>query len=334
MTGKAPLVSLVAPIYNGGPHYAACFESLCTLVYEPGQLEVIIVDDASTDGTREYLQNQTPPGHIRILYPETNLGRSAVRNFGLRQAKGEVIILLDGDMEVKPGFVQAHVAELSKPGRQAVLGEVKPADWLPRSRLNRYLYAYALRGAKQFDMEKPISFQYLLSHNLSLTRSALEGGSPFDESFVHYGGEDTLFAYQVARAFPNGLFYATAPTAKHHHHRTLRQHLHDFRSYGYHNLPRIIERHPELAIPLAADFAWPFPGLHFRRRRRMGLFLFNGLLYGLVRLLMPVTPPPLSNVAIRYLTVGAVVRGLRQSVRENRPAIESGAAGGDDHGKR
>ena len=314
-----PAVSLVAPIFNGGQHYAECFESLCRIDYPRDRLQVIVVDDASTDGTREYLQKQSPPSFVNILYPNKNLGRSGVRNFGLREATGEIIILLDGDMEVQPDFVRVHVEQLSKPGRKALLGSVKPAPWMKRTRLLRYLHEYRGRGARQFDEGGPIGFQYLLTHNLALTRAALEAGGGFDETFVHHGGEDTLFAYAIARAFPNGLYYSTEPAALHHHHRGLGQHLAEAYSYGRHNLPKIVSRHPELATPLAADFAWPFPGRLFRRKRLAGALMFNTALYYFLRALFLITPPPLSSPLIRYLTVGAVVRGLRRHVRGRRP---------------
>ena len=318
MAANLPKVSLVSPVHNGGSHYGVCLEALTKLEYPTGQLEVIIVDDGSTDGTRERLQEQTLPDHFTCLFPPQNLGRSAARNLGLAGATGEVVILLDGDMEVAADFVQAHIAELARPGRQAVLGKVVRAPWVRRNRLQRYLYEYPQRGARQFAPEQPITFQYLLTHNLALTRQALEAGGPFDEAFVHYGGEDTLFAYRVARAYPNGLYYAAAPLARHHHQRTLKQHLADARNYGYHNLPRIVERHPEISVPLAADYAWPLPGPFFRRKRALGTLLFNGLSYGIMRALAPLLPPPISSTAIRYLTVAAVVRGLRRYVRQHQ----------------
>ncbi len=332
MAAALPTVSIVTPIHNGGPHYAVCFQSLADLDYPWQQLEIIIVDDASTDGTREMLRSSVHLDHLRILYPPTNLGRSGVRNLGLADATGDIVILLDGDMQVSPDFIFKHVAELAKPGRVAVLGQVLPAPWVRRTRLQRYLYEYPRRGAGQFGTQSPIGFQYLLTHNLALKRDALKAGGAFDEAFVHYGGEDTLFAYRIARAFPNGLFYATAPTAWHHHSRTLGQHLRFAGDYGYHNLPRIMAQHPEIAVPLAADFAWPLPGPYFRRKRRLGTLLFNRLTVGLMRLLAVIVPVPVSHGVIRFLTVAAVVRGLRQFVRRQRPErvtiVTSGGSGG------
>lgn len=316
-----PTVSVVVSIYNGGEHYATCFRSLCDLHYPTDLLDVHIVDDCSTDGTREFLRRQSPPGFIHRHYPETNLGRTRVCNLGLGYATGEVIILLDGDMEVRPDFVAAQVAELSKPGRAAVVGRVEPAPWLPKSKLNRYLYESPHRGARQFGAGKPIGFQYMIFNNAALSRAALEAGGRFEESFTNYGGKDILFAYRVARAFPNGIYYNAQAVSFHHQHRSLGAYLKLLTSYGRHNLPQIVTRHPEIATPLAADFAWPFPGKYFRRKRTLGRLLFNRLSYLLARALLPFIPVPLSHGLVRFLSVTSVVRGLRRYVKDHRPQI-------------
>jgi glycosyltransferase involved in cell wall biosynthesis len=325
-----PRVSLIAPIHNGGTHYSVCFESLCHLEYPDDLLEIHIIDDCSTDGTREFLQRQSHPDFMRIHYPEANMGRARVRNYGLGHITGEVVILLDGDMEIQPDFVQAHVSELSKPGRKAVIGRVAPAPWLPKSRLNHYLYQSHRRGAKQFGPDKPIGFQYVLTNNLALSREALEVGGEFEESFRYYGGEDTLFGYRLTQKYPNGIFFSEGATARHHHHRTLGQHLNDFGDYGYNNLSQIMHRHPEIAAPLAADFAWPFPGDYFRKRRRTAQYLFNFLTASLARLLLPFTPVPLSDALVRFLVVSSVVRGLRRYVQDHQIEASLPAPPGSD----
>ncbi|MCH8024143.1 MAG: glycosyltransferase family 2 protein [Candidatus Marinimicrobia bacterium] len=318
-----PLVSLITPVYNAGPHYSTCFESLCRLAYPPELLEVLVIDDCSTDGTREYLRRQKPPDFIHRLYPEKNLGRSGARNLGLERAGGSVVIFLDGDMEVQPDFIHRHVEELSRPGREAVIGRVDPAPWLPKSKLNRYLYDYPRRGARQFGPDRPVAFQYLLTHNLSLTRTALEAGGALDEAFTGYGGEDTLFGYRLTGKFPNGLFYCDLPWARHHHHRTIGQQMSDFRHYGAHNLPLLMDRHPEIATPLAADFVWPLAGSYFFRKRLLGRLVFNPFTRALAWLGWGVLPYPASNYPVRFLMVASVIAGLRRYLRGRQPPARS-----------
>jgi glycosyltransferase involved in cell wall biosynthesis len=323
--GPQPFVSIVITIRDGGPHFPTCLASLLQLSYPTERMEIHLVDDFSTDGTREYLQQQTLPDFLRVHYPDENLGRSRACNLGLSFIKGDVIILLDGDMEVQPDFVDRHLAALAKSGREAVVGRIEPAPWIPRSKLNRYLYESPLRGAKQFGNNQPISFRYLIFSNAALSRAALEAGGTFEETFTHFGGKDILFAYRIARAFPNGIYYNDEAPSLHHQDRDLGTQLALMRDYGYHNLSQIMHRHPEIATPLAADLAWPFDDPLFRRRRRVGRLIFNSFCHTLARMFLVITPHSLSNVIIRYLIVGHVVQGLRGYVRQNHIPSQSPA---------
>ena len=314
---KRPRVSVVVTIHNGGPHYPACFTSLCRLTYPPDRLEVHVVDDCSTDGTREFLKQQIPPGFIHLHFPDSNLGRTRACNLALARATGEIIIFLDGDMEVRPDFVEKHVAELARPEREAVVGRVEPAPWLPKSKLNCYLYGSPLRGARRFGPDRPIGFQYLLFGNAALSSAAVEAGGTFEESLTHYGGKDILFAYRVSRKFPDGIFYSNRPVSYHHEDRPLNVHLGLLHDYGYHNLPRTVSRYPEIATALAADFAWPLAGMYFRCKRALGRLLFNPITCCFGRALLPVVPFPISDALMRFLVVASVVRGLRRYVWNN-----------------
>jgi len=315
---KRPRVSVVVTIHNGGPHYPACFTSLCRLTSPPARLDGHVVDDCSTDGTREFLRQQIPPGFIYLHFPDSNLGRTRACNLALTHATGEIIIFLDGDMEVRPDFVEQHVAELARPEREAVVGRVEPAPWIPKTKLNQYLYESSLRGARRFGDDQPVGFQYLIFNNAALSRAAVEAGGLFEESFRHFGGKDILFAYRVAQRFPSGIYYSDRPVSYHHHDRPLGAHLNLLRDYGYHNLSRIVSRYPEIATALAADFAWPLAGRYFRCKRALGRLLFNPITCFLGRALLPVAPFPISNALVRFLFVAAVVQGLRKHVRNQK----------------
>ncbi|UCH09809.1 MAG: glycosyltransferase family 2 protein [Fidelibacterota bacterium] len=311
-------MSIVVTVYNGGPHFPTCFASLCKLSYPADRLEIHLVDDCSMDGTREFLQGQSAPDFLHLHFPDTNLGRTRACNLALAQTTGEVVIFLDGDMEVQPDFVDQHLAELAKPGREAVVGLVKPAAWIPRTKLNRYMYDYSRRGARQFGPDTPIDFQYLAFNNAALSHAAVDSGGLFEESFRHFGGKDILFAYRLAQRFPRGIYYSDKPVAYHHHDRSLGTYMALLRQYGYYNLPQIISQHPELATILAADYAWPLPGNHFRYKRMAGKVLFSRVIRSIIRGLLIVTPSPLSGMLVRFLLVSAVVQGLRKHVREHR----------------
>ena len=97
-------VSVVIPVYNAGPYLAACLESVLSQpLQDPDSLEVICVDDCSTDGSAEILTSfAARDPRVRILRTGTNSGVSAARNAGMDAARGEYIYFLDADDELAP----------------------------------------------------------------------------------------------------------------------------------------------------------------------------------------------------------------------------------------
>jgi glycosyltransferase involved in cell wall biosynthesis len=105
----APLVSVVIPAYNCAALVLQAVESVLTQDYEP--LEVIVVDDGSTDGTHEALR----PVLERIrLIRQPNGGLAAARNRGHREARGEYIAWLDSDDICEPGRIALQVEVLRR----------------------------------------------------------------------------------------------------------------------------------------------------------------------------------------------------------------------------
>lgn len=92
MTKKFPLVSVIIPNYNYLRYIDKCLESVFNQDYP--NIEVIVVDDGSTDGSLEYLESLTNP--VKILR-QRNQGVSIARNIGLFESKGEFIAFLDAD---------------------------------------------------------------------------------------------------------------------------------------------------------------------------------------------------------------------------------------------
>lgn len=114
-----PVCSVVIPTYNGRALLEICLASVQR--YRPAQaFEVVVADDASTDGTADWLASAYP--WVRVVRLETNGGFCAAANAGVAAARGEFVQLLNNDTEVTAGWVEAGLAPFADP----TVGSVAP----------------------------------------------------------------------------------------------------------------------------------------------------------------------------------------------------------------
>jgi GT2 family glycosyltransferase len=104
------LASVVIPNWNGAHHLPVCLDALRVQTYSP--VEVILVDNGSTDGSRELVTAQYP--EVRLLTMGRNLGLTGGNNAGFRAARGQILISLNNDTEAHPRFVEALVMALQE----------------------------------------------------------------------------------------------------------------------------------------------------------------------------------------------------------------------------
>ena len=105
---KSSLVSIIIPCYNEEETIGGCIESLLAQSYKP--LEIIIVDDASTDKTLEIVSRY----QIRFLRLNKNQGAAFARNFGFKHAKGDIIVFCEADAFYPPRYIEKLVEPLLK----------------------------------------------------------------------------------------------------------------------------------------------------------------------------------------------------------------------------
>lgn len=95
------MISVVIPAYNAGKHLERCLRSVCSQTYT--NIEVIVVDDGSTDRTAEIVCSWPDP-RVRLVQ-QPNGGVSAARNRGIEEADGNWVALIDADDEWMPNFL-------------------------------------------------------------------------------------------------------------------------------------------------------------------------------------------------------------------------------------
>lgn len=123
MPSDPPLVSVVIPTYNYGRYVTEAVDSALAQTYRP--VEVIVVDDGSTDDTRERLSGYGD--RIRYVYQE-NAGLSAARNTGIRNASGGFVAFLDSDDAFHPRKLQVQMGTFARDPSLGLVGTLSFSD--------------------------------------------------------------------------------------------------------------------------------------------------------------------------------------------------------------
>jgi GT2 family glycosyltransferase len=108
--GELPVVSVVVLNYNGLKHLEPCFSSLMQLDYPAEKLQLIMVDNGSSDGSLDFMRGAFPS--VTVMNTGANLGFAAGNNFGAERASGEYVAFLNNDTRVEREWLREMVKSL------------------------------------------------------------------------------------------------------------------------------------------------------------------------------------------------------------------------------
>jgi glycosyltransferase involved in cell wall biosynthesis len=117
-----PDLSILMPIYNERATAATAIEQVLSAELPIEEFELVIVDDASADGTREWLQAQEFPSNVRLLLHDRNRGKGAAIATALRAAEGTYTTIMDADLEYHPQQIATLLRPLLEGEAEAVYG--------------------------------------------------------------------------------------------------------------------------------------------------------------------------------------------------------------------
>ena len=202
-----PRVGVVVLNYNGKALAEKC---LCSVTNAPyPNKDIILVDNASTDGSIEYLQTRL--SNIVILKNSDNLGVAAGRNRGFREAVrrgNDYILSLDNDAHIDRRLIDELVAVAESDRRIGVVGPKTYSDdgsgkiQCAGGRITYTQNVCSERGAGEFDKgqyDRTEDVDYFPGCGFMARREVFERLNFVDEAFYGYGHEDTDFCVRAVR---------------------------------------------------------------------------------------------------------------------------------------
>lgn len=174
-TEKKGLVSVVTATYNMGHYLLLSIASALNQTYK--NLEVLVVDDGSTDNTRELMQKFKDERRIHYIYQE-NKGQAAAKNRGIQESSGEFIAFLDADDIWKPEKIEKQLNLLQKSKKIGVVySDVEYMDEIGKSvETEPYKKYYSGKVTNQLFIDNFVNFSSAIAR-----RECFERFGVFDE---------------------------------------------------------------------------------------------------------------------------------------------------------
>jgi GT2 family glycosyltransferase len=237
-------VSVIVLTWNGGSFIEPCLRAVLT--QEPPPSEVIVVDNASTDGTSDLIAEHFPG--VQLIRNSRNLGFAAGNNVGLRVATGDTIVLLNQDTRAHPGFLAALAATFDDPAAGIVGAKLLYPDGTIQHAGG---YLYGPRGetghlgrcepddGRFEEMNQP---EFVTGAALAIRRATLEQIGLLDEGFAPAYYEDVDWCFR-ARAAGSRVVYQPQAKAVHYESTTTALDSHRHKYALNHGRVRFLYKH-------------------------------------------------------------------------------------------
>lgn len=213
-----PWVTVVVLNYNGKHYLKDCFTSLGSLNYPPDKLELVMVDNGSSDGSTEYVKAHFPS--VRLICNERNLGFAEGNNIGARQARGDYVAFLNNDMRVDADWLIELVKtalsekEMVCAGGKILSWDGKKLDFVGGT-LNFYGMGFQPHHGSPYaddDYSEEKEILFACGGSMLIERDVFLGCGGFDEDYFAYfedvdlGWRLWLLGYKVMFA-PRAISY-------------------------------------------------------------------------------------------------------------------------------
>lgn len=227
------VISIVIPTYNAAQTLIECVQACLNQDYPRDKLEIIIVDDGSTDDTQEIIKKYP----VMYIY-QSNSGPAKARNTGWRSAKGEVIFFTDSDCIPDKEWISRVIRKFISNDIGAVAGSYEIAN--KKSLLAQCIHEEIIERHLRMS-EQICAFG---SYNVAIRRKVLEEVGGFNEEYRYASGEDNDLSYRILKAGYK-IYFAKDALVAHYHPEKLYKYLKGQYRHGFWRM-KLYRDHPDM----------------------------------------------------------------------------------------
>ncbi len=185
------MVSIIVPVYNAANYIENTIKMVCEQTYK--DWELILVDDASRDGSTDVIENfiRNQGKRIRLIRKKTNQGAAEARNTGIDQSSGRFIAFLDADDVWMPDKLEKQVAYMEKTGAAFCFHAYEFGD------------EQANPTGKIVHVPKTLNFKQALSRTIIFTTTVMFDTEKIDMEIIHMPSvpsEDTATWWRILKS--------------------------------------------------------------------------------------------------------------------------------------
>lgn len=226
-------ISIVIPTYNSEKTIFKTIEACLNQSCLNNKIEVIVIDDGSTDNTQEKVQRFP----VKYIY-QKNTGPASARNKGWLAAQGEIICFTDSDCIPNKDWIQKLVEKFTSNDIGAVAGSYDIAN-------KKNLLANCIhQEIKKRHKEMPEEIHVFGSYNVAIRRKVLEKTNGFNEQYRYASNEDNDLSYKILKSGYKISFAKDALVA-HYHPEKLYKYLKSQYQHGYWRM-KLYQEHPDM----------------------------------------------------------------------------------------
>jgi glycosyltransferase involved in cell wall biosynthesis len=198
---KEPLVSVIIPTYNRGGKITETIDALEELDYSKNKLEIIIVNDCSTDSTEYVISSiSRKKRNLKFLKTKINSGPAAARNVGIKNAGGKYLFFIDDDCIVPKEIIKEYVNFLeNNPNVAGVGGGLEPSSDNIFSKIEKFKNRLLGLGMDSIKIGRNIKVGF--TGNMMYKREIVVEEGLFDEKYKVPAGEDVALKERICKNY-------------------------------------------------------------------------------------------------------------------------------------